>query len=105
MEKVTVSLIKADVGSYPGHSLVHPALLEVANEEMSSARDAGTIVDFKVLHAGDDLELLMSHRMGVDNPDIHELAWNTFMKATRIAKNLKFMVRDRICSRMLSLEM
>ena len=30
MPKITVSVIKADVGSYPGHSRTHPKLLEKA---------------------------------------------------------------------------
>lgn len=89
MFKTTVSLIKADVGSYPGHSLVHPELVKTANNELSSAKSSGIITDFKVLTVGDDLELLMSHQKGVDNTEIHELAWNTFMKATGVAKKLK----------------
>ncbi len=89
MNMVTVSLIKADVGSYPGHSIVYPELIEVANKELSNAKSSGVIIDFKVFNAGDDLELLMTHDKGVDNAEIHELAWNTFMKATEVAKKLK----------------
>jgi fructose 1,6-bisphosphate aldolase/phosphatase len=89
VNKDTISLIKADVGSYPGHSLVHPELVKTANNELSSAKSSEIITDFKVLTVGDDLELLMSHQKGVDNAEIHELAWNTFMKATEVAKKLK----------------
>lgn len=89
MVKVTVSLIKADVGSYPGHSLVHPSLVEIANKELSKAKSSGLLIDFKVLSVGDDLELLMGHNKGVDSSEIHEFAWNTFMKATEMAKKLK----------------
>lgn len=89
VEKVTISLIKADVGSYPGHSLVHPALVEIANKELSSAKLSEIITDYKVLTVGDDLQLLMSHQKGIDSSDIHEFAWNTFMKATEVAKKLK----------------
>ncbi len=32
--KVTVSLIKADVGGFPGHASVHPALMETAKIEL-----------------------------------------------------------------------
>lgn len=89
MTKITVSLIKADVGSYPGHSIVYPELIDIAKKELSSAKSSGIIIDFKVFNAGDDLELLMTHDKGVDNTEIHELAWNTFMKATEVAKKLK----------------
>ena len=34
MSKTTISVIKADVGSYPGHSRTHPALLEKAAKRL-----------------------------------------------------------------------
>ena len=89
MEKITISLIKADVGGYPGHSSVHPRLMEVADENLQKAKKDGLLIDFKILAAGDDLQLLMSHRKGTDNEKIHKLAWKTFEKATKIAKELK----------------
>jgi fructose 1,6-bisphosphate aldolase/phosphatase len=88
-EKITLSVIKADVGGYVGHSSMHPALLDTAKEQLSSAKEKGLIVDFHVLGCGDDLELIMTHKKGVDNQDIHELAWNTFVAATEVAKELK----------------
>jgi len=30
MPKTTISLIKADIGSFPGHSRTHPVILEKA---------------------------------------------------------------------------
>ncbi|RLF92140.1 fructose 1,6-bisphosphatase, partial [Thermococci archaeon] len=82
MEKITVSLIKADVGGFPGHSTVRPELEEKAKSE-------GLLVSYHVLHAGDDLQLLMSHRKGTDSEEIHGLAWETFEAATEVAKELK----------------
>jgi fructose 1,6-bisphosphate aldolase/phosphatase len=89
MEKITVSLIKADVGGFPGHSTVHPDLMERAKKEMKRAKKDGLLVDYHVLNAGDDLQLLMSHRKGVDSEEIHGLAWRTFEAATEVAKELK----------------
>jgi fructose 1,6-bisphosphate aldolase/phosphatase len=89
MEKITVSLIKADVGGFPGHSTVHPDLKERANKELKQAKQNGLLVDYHILNAGDDLELLMSHRKGVDSEEIHGLAWHTFEAATEVAKELK----------------
>jgi fructose 1,6-bisphosphate aldolase/phosphatase len=88
-EKITISLIKADVGGYPGHATVHPALIETAESMLAQSKVSGTIIDFKVLAAGDDLELIMSHRHGTDNSDIHGMAWEIFEKATEKAKELK----------------
>jgi fructose 1,6-bisphosphate aldolase/phosphatase len=40
-EKVTVSVIKADVCGFVGHSSMHPALIEEAKEKMESAKRGG----------------------------------------------------------------
>jgi len=87
--KVTVSLIKADVGGYPGHVAVHPELKSEAEKVLSEGKETGIIVDFRVLSAGDDLELVMSHRRGVDSEEVHRLAWSAFEAATARAKEMK----------------
>ncbi|MEW6398033.1 MAG: fructose-1,6-bisphosphate aldolase/phosphatase [Bacillota bacterium] len=87
MDRVTVSVIKADVGGFVGHSSVHPALKERAEECLGAA--GGLLVDFRVSSVGDDLALIMTHRQGVDSPPIHELSWNTFVACTEVAKKLK----------------
>lgn len=89
MRKVTVSLIKADVGSVAGHTTVPDELKMAAEENLKNAVDSGLIIDFRVFNAGDDLELLMTHEKGVDNEEIHRLAWETFEKSAGIAKQLK----------------
>jgi len=87
--KTTISLIKADIGGYPGHASVHPELIKLAEEKLRDAVKSGLIVDFRVMAAGDDLQLLMGHTKGVDNSEIHELAWKTFEAGTEVAKRLK----------------
>ncbi len=89
MSKITISLIKADVGGWPGHATVHPALKSVADSMLAQEKASGRVIDYKVMSVGDDLELLMSHRNGVDNADIHGLAWEVFCNATEKAKELK----------------
>ncbi len=89
MAKVTVSLIKADVGGYPGHASVHESLKEKAEEVLKQGVETGVINDFRVLAAGDDLELIMSHNKGADNEEVHGLAWKSFEAATEVAKSLK----------------
>ena len=86
---VTVSLIKADVGGYPGHSGMHPELVSVGEKELEKARKKGILIDFRVLACGDDLQLLMTHGEGSDSERIHTLAWNAFKDATEKAKELK----------------
>lgn len=87
--KVTLSVIKADIGGYVGHSSVHPRLMEVAEDNLRKARDKGIIIDYHVTKVGDDLQLIMSHTKGVENGEIHKLAWDTFVEATEEAKRLK----------------
>jgi len=85
MSKITFSIIKADVGGYPGHYRVHDKLMDVAEKELA---DSDVLVDHYVTHCGDDLELLMTHKEGEDSEKIHSLAWDTFQKATEKAEEL-----------------
>lgn len=88
-EKITISHIKADVGGYVGHSSMHPRLILKAEELLKSAKDRGLLEDFHVSKCGDDLQLIMTHRKGVENEEIHKLAWDTFVECTEVAKSLK----------------
>lgn len=85
---ITVSVIKADIGGYVGHSSMHPAILEKAQESMDKARQEGLLVDAKVMRVGDDVQLIMTHKHGVENETIHKLAWDTFLCCTDVAKEL-----------------
>lgn len=87
--KVTLSVIKADVGGYVGHSSSHPLLLEKARENLTKAQKSGLLIDFHVTRCGDDLQLIMTHKLGVDGKRVHKLAWDTFTDCTAIAKKLK----------------
>ncbi|MEM0130422.1 MAG: fructose 1,6-bisphosphatase, partial [Thermoplasmatales archaeon] len=87
--KITLSLIKADVGGLAGHSRVHPQLKDEARLVLEQAKNEGLIIDYHVTSVGDDLQLVMTHQHGIDNERIHKLAWDTFLKATEVAKKLK----------------
>jgi len=87
-EKTTISVIKADIGSIAGHHKVHPDTMAAAAKILAEAKRKGLIIDFYVTHVGDDLELIMTHRKGVDSPEIHELAWEAFKKAAEVAREL-----------------
>jgi fructose 1,6-bisphosphate aldolase/phosphatase len=90
-EKITVSVIKADVGSCPGHIVVPEGMLSILRKHLKEeGKDKGLLIDFRVFNCGDDAELIMTHRKGVDNSEIHELAWNGFIKAANYAKEHKY---------------
>lgn len=89
MEKTTLSVIKADVGGFVGHTNVHPDIIDAAKERLHNAKEKGTIIDYHVLRCGDDLELVMTHDRGCDSADVHGLAWGIFVVCTEVAKELK----------------
>ena len=87
--KVTISVIKADVGGYVGHSESHPEVIACAEKCMARVKKNGIILDYHVTKCGDDLELIMTHQMGTNNEKIHRIAWDTFIEGTEVAKKLK----------------
>ncbi|MBO4797277.1 MAG: fructose 1,6-bisphosphatase [Candidatus Methanomethylophilaceae archaeon] len=88
-EKVTVSVIKADVGSVVGHSRPHPEMLNVSKKILADAQKQGIIEDFYVTRVGDDINLYMTHYKGSGNKDVHGTAWECFQSAAKIAKSMK----------------
>jgi len=81
--KVTLSVIKADIGSIGGH--ICPSVA-VKSAVESFVRDSKDIIDSHVFHTGDDIAILMSHDKGKGNEKIHKLAWDAFVAGTEIAK-------------------
>ncbi len=88
-KEITLSVIKADVGGFVGHSGMHVELIEEAEDRLAAAQRDDLIVDYHVTACGDDLELIMTHRRGEDNEAIHGLAWDVFEACTEDAKRLK----------------
>ncbi len=86
---ITLSVIKADIGGYVGHSSSHPLVIERAKELVEKAKKNKLLVDYHVTHCGDDLQLIMTHEQGVENQKIHKMAWDTFIECTKVAKELK----------------
>jgi fructose 1,6-bisphosphate aldolase/phosphatase len=86
--KITLSVIKADIGGYVGHSESHPDIIAKAAECLNKAKKDGLLVDCQATKCGDDLQLIMTHTKGTGNYDIHKLAWDTFVTGTEVAKAL-----------------
>ena len=83
--KTTLSILKADVGSIGGHTKPSDKMMESVKEEACKAVGKGLLIDAFVCHTGDDIAILMSHTRGVDDTDVHQFAWSSFIKATGIA--------------------
>jgi len=88
-KKITVSVIKADVGGFVGHSATHENLINEAKERLTKAQKEAQIIDFHVTSCGDDLELIMTHKKGVEDKNIHQMSWEIFLACTEVAKKLK----------------
>ena len=59
-EHVTISVIKADVGSVVGHSRPHPAMIDACKEVLYKGVKSGCLQDFYVTRVGDDINLISS---------------------------------------------
>lgn len=85
--KTTISVIKADTGSVGGHNKPSDAMVAKAKERAAEGIKSGLLIDARVTYTGDDIAFLMTHTRGVDNPDIHKFAWDSFVETTKIAKS------------------
>ena len=82
--KITVSVIKADVGGIGGHTRPSDALIEAVRKTVKNSGDL--LIDHYIGYCGDDVHIVMSHTHGMDNDKIHKLAWDAFMAGTQVAK-------------------
>ncbi len=88
--KITVTVIKADVGGIGGHTRPSDGLLNaVRNTVRTHVRKdgKGLLIDTYIGYCGDDIHIVMTHTKGVDNREVHQLAWKAFEVATKVAKN------------------
>jgi len=82
--KITVSVIKADVGGVGGHTKPSDGLIEAVRNTIKNSSEL--LIDYYIGYCGDDVHIVMSHTHGVDNKQIHKLAWDSFMAGTQVAK-------------------
>lgn len=83
--KVTISVLKADIGSIGGHITPSQALVnEVRRFVQEEGKD--NIIDSYIGFTGDDIAILSTHERGVSDEKIHKLAWDAFTAGTELAK-------------------
>jgi fructose 1,6-bisphosphate aldolase/phosphatase len=83
--KVTLSVIKADIGSIGGHIKPGERLTSRVRGFVEE-KGAKLLRDFRVTSTGADIAILMSHGRGEGDPEIHKLAWDAFKAGTELAK-------------------
>ena len=82
--KITVSVIKADVGGIGGHTRPSDGLIDAVKKTVKASADL--LIDHYIGYCGDDVHIVMSHTRGVDNNEIHKMAWDAFMAGTKVAQ-------------------
>jgi fructose 1,6-bisphosphate aldolase/phosphatase len=85
MAKITLSVIKADIGSIGGHIRPSQKLLQTV-EDYIKTKAKSLIIDHYVGFTGDDITILTTHNNGVGNTKIHKLCWDAFLAGTETAK-------------------
>jgi len=83
--KTTLSVIKADIGSIGGHLKPSERLLETVRAYVGE-HGSSLFIDSRVSFTGDDIAILMTHRLGVGARAVHKLAWDAFVAGTQVAK-------------------
>ena len=83
--KLTLSVIKADIGSIGGHIQPSARLLETVREHVAR-HGQGLVLDHYISYTGDDIAIVTTHTHGVGSERIHKLCWEAFMAGTATAK-------------------
>lgn len=83
---ITVSAIKADIGAIGGHTRPSDELLNVVKNYIKKMGNE-LLIDHYIGYSGDDIHIVMTHKLGLDNEKIHKLAWDAFSEGTKTAKN------------------
>ena len=86
MAKITLSIIKADIGSIGGHIKPSEKLIKSV-ENYVKTRGKGLIIDSCINHTGDDIAIFTTHKRGVSDAKIHKLCWDAFVAGTQVAKS------------------
>ncbi len=82
--KVTLSVIKADVGSIGGHIKPSNDLLTAVQNHIKS-KSKGIFIDYKISYTGDDIAILSTHTGGPLNEKVHKICWEAFLAGGKVA--------------------
>ncbi len=93
--KITVSVIKADVGGVGGHTKPSDALIQAIRDTVKNSADL--LIDYYIGYCGDDTHIVMSHTHGVDNEKFTKWHGMHLWQEPKLPKKKDFMVQDKIC--------
>jgi fructose 1,6-bisphosphate aldolase/phosphatase len=85
--RTTISAIKADIGGIGGHTRPSDELVEAVKKYVTQRlKEEALLIDYYIGYTGDDIHIIMTHALGVENEKIHKLAWDAFKEGTKLAK-------------------
>lgn len=85
--RTTISAIKADIGGIGGHTRPSDELVEAVKKYVTQrSKEEALLIDYYIGYTGDDIHIIMTHTLGVENEKIHKLAWDAFKEGTKLAK-------------------
>lgn len=85
--RITLSVIKADIGSIGGHLCPSRRLLDTVKQHVREhGHDTKLLKDSYVSFTGDDIAILMTHTHGPGDGAVHRLAWDAFIAGTNVAR-------------------
>ncbi len=84
--KITITAIKADVGSIGGHTRPSNEVFESVKDFVAENGKKAGIIDAYFGYTGDDIHMLLSHTNGINNKDVHRLAWDALKAGADTAK-------------------
>lgn len=83
--RVTLSVMKADIGSIGGHIRPSRHLMETVRSYIAEHAKRH-LIDHYISSTGDDIAIVMTPTYGVAHDAIHKLAWDAFRAGTDTAK-------------------
>ena len=84
--KITLSVIKADIGSIGGHIRPSQKLVESV-EKYISDNGKKILIDHYIGYTGDDIAILSTHTKGTLDSEVHKLCWDALEDGTKVAKS------------------
>ncbi|MEO5374362.1 MAG: fructose-1,6-bisphosphatase [Alphaproteobacteria bacterium] len=83
--KITLSVIKADIGSVGGHIRPSRRLVDTVRAHVVE-HGREFLIDSCISFTGDDIAILMTHERGSGDEVVHKLAWDAFLAGTAAAR-------------------
>jgi len=83
---LTISVIKADIGSVGGHICPSQQLVATVRNHVTK-HGKKLLLDSYLSYTGDDIAIVSTHEHGPNDDQVHKLCWDAFMAGTEVAKS------------------